>query len=264
MKKTLFTFAYISLFMVLGFTNRSFAASVGDTLTKPETGWTRFDARSPELVYSIGWEQLKNSETESDYNKTVLGAKHKERSELRFKFEGSKIRLITNTSYTYSKKIGVTIDGVTEYFSAISETWKHQIVAYEKTGLEYGMHEVVIWSEEPSPNVVTYDYRFDAIDTDGKLIDYNIPDPEPTPEPEPTGDRAILVIIMTTGLEKEYDLSMAEVNSFINWYDTKDAGTGPSKYAIDKHDNNKGPFSKRTDYVIFNNILTFEVNEYSN
>ncbi|TYA13714.1 galactose oxidase [Paenibacillus faecis] len=48
-----------------------------------------------------------------------------------------------------------------------------------------------------------------------------------------------------------------------NWYDAKDAGSGPSKYAIDKHNNNKGPFSKRTDYVIFNNILTFEVNEYT-
>lgn len=85
----------------------------------------------------------------------------------------------------------------------------------------------------------------------------------PSPNPTPTGDRAILVITMLNGLEKEYDLSMDEVNDFINWYDTKDAGSGPSKYAINEHDNNKGPFSKRTDYVIFNNILTFEVNEYS-
>lgn len=88
-------------------------------------------------------------------------------------------------------------------------------------------------------------------------------EPEPNPQPEPTGSRAILVVTMTTGLEKEYDLSLDEVNAFINWYDAKDAGTGPSKYAIDKHDNNKGPFSKRTDYVIFSNILTFEVSEYS-
>lgn len=90
------------------------------------------------------------------------------------------------------------------------------------------------------------------------------PDPtEPQPEPQPVSNRAILSITMLTGLEKEYDLSMDEVNTFINWYDTKDAGSGPSKYAINKHDNNRGPFSKRTDYVIFNNILTFEVSEYS-
>ncbi|BFH17394.1 hypothetical protein WJ0W_002188 [Paenibacillus melissococcoides] len=93
------------------------------------------------------------------------------------------------------------------------------------------------------------------------------PDPEEPQQPEepeqPKGDRAILVVTMTTGLEREFDLSMDEVNAFIVWYDAKDAGSGPSKYAIDKHNNNKGPFSKRTDYVIFNNILTFEVNEYS-
>ncbi|QHZ45415.1 Kelch repeat-containing protein [Bacillus sp. NSP9.1] len=86
--------------------------------------------------------------------------------------------------------------------------------------------------------------------------------PEPTPD-QSSGDRALLVITMTNGLEKEFDLSMDEVNDFISWYDQKDAGSGSSKYAIDKHDNNKGPFSSRKDYVIFNNILTFEVNEYS-
>lgn len=58
-------------------------------------------------------------------------------------------------------------------------------------------------------------------------------------------------------------LLVSLTGKYHNWYDAKDAGSGPSKYAIDKHNNNKGPFSKRTDYVIFNNILTFEVNEYT-
>ncbi|KAA6450830.1 hypothetical protein FZC77_08090 [Bacillus swezeyi] len=90
--------------------------------------------------------------------------------------------------------------------------------------------------------------------------------PESPSDPKPdqsSSDRALLVITMTNGLEKEFDLSMDEVNDFISWYDQKDAGSGSSKYAIDKHDNNKGPFSSRKDYVIFSNILSFEVNEYS-
>ncbi|MEK4060237.1 MULTISPECIES: hypothetical protein [unclassified Paenibacillus] len=41
------------------------------------------------------------------------------------------------------------------------------------------------------------------------------------------------------------------------------AGSGPVKFAIDKHDNNKGQFIKRTDFVIFEKILTFEVSEYT-
>jgi hypothetical protein len=74
--------------------------------------------------------------------------------------------------------------------------------------------------------------------------------------------RAILVVTMTTGLEKEYDLSMQEVNAFIDWYEAKQEGTGKATYAINKHDNNKGPFKNRKDYILFDRILTFEVSEY--
>jgi hypothetical protein len=74
--------------------------------------------------------------------------------------------------------------------------------------------------------------------------------------------RAILVVTLTTGLEKEYDLSMQEVNAFIDWYEAKQAGSGTASYAIDKHDNNKGPFKSRKDYILFDRILTFEVSEY--
>ncbi|GGH44336.1 hypothetical protein GCM10008014_05630 [Paenibacillus silvae] len=273
---TLFT-----LVLLLSFSTSTYAATVDSVLKAPEEGWTRFDDRAPELVYSKDdWVLLKNSETTGDYEKTILGAKHKKKSEIKFKFEGSKIRLIIAKSVTYSKNVAVSIDGNVEYFSAWSENWIHQIVAYEKLDLDYGVHEVIIWTETPSSNVVTYDYRFDAIDIDGSLLDFNYvepetpTDPEPTPEPEqpsnpdpqpeqPPVDRAILVVTMTTGLEKEYDLPMSDVNAFLNWYDARDTGTGPSKFTINKYNNNKGPFSKRTDYVIFDKILTFEVNEYS-
>jgi hypothetical protein len=84
-----------------------------------------------------------------------------------------------------------------------------------------------------------------------------------TEEPTPNGDRAILVVTMTTGLEKEFDLSMKEVNDFIAWYEGKQAGSGSASYAINKHDNNKGPFSSRKDYMLYDRILMFEVSEYS-
>ncbi|MBE0336378.1 galactose oxidase [Paenibacillus sp. 23TSA30-6] len=63
----------------------------------------------------------------------------------------------------------------------------------------------------------------------------------------------------------QYDqcVSPAKVNSFISWYEAKQAGSGTASYAIDKHVNNKGPFSSRKDFIIFNRILTFEVSEYS-
>ncbi|MCP3807108.1 hypothetical protein NLX78_07665 [Paenibacillus sp. Lou8.1] len=114
--------------------------------------------------------------------------------------------------------------------------------------------------------------------SNGRILDtvesYTLADPEPqepvTPtEPNPiepttpTGERAILVVTMDTGLDKEFDLSMKEVNDFIAWYEAKQAGSGTASYAINKHKNNIGPFSSRNYYVIFNKILTFEVSEYS-
>lgn len=91
-------------------------------------------------------------------------------------------------------------------------------------------------------------------------------DPEPTTPPKDDatnedGD-ALLIITMVNGLQKEYDLSMKEINAFLSWYKKRDAGEGPGFYEIDEHDNNKGPFESKKDYVVFNNILMFEVNKY--
>lgn len=105
-----------------------------------------------------------------------------------------------------------------------------------------------------------HEVTFGIIDSSPGTTEPEVPT---EPEPQPNGDRAILVITMTTGLEKEYDLPLSDVNAFLNWYDLRDAGSGPAKFSINKYNNNKGPFNKRTDYVIFDKILHFEVNEYS-
>ncbi|MCQ4085623.1 kelch repeat-containing protein [Saccharibacillus sp. JS10] len=89
------------------------------------------------------------------------------------------------------------------------------------------------------------------------------PSPNQPDNPSEKSNRAFLVITMLNGLEKEYDLPMSDIQNFVSWYDTKDGGVGPSRFTIDKYSNNKGPFTKRTDSVIFSSILTFEVNEYA-
>lgn len=112
-------------------------------------------------------------------------------------------------------------------------------------------------------NGVTYYYVVTAVSASGESAYSNEASATPqAPIVQPEKGRAILTITLDTGLEKEYDLSMVEVNSFISWYEGKAAGSGTASYAIDKHDNNKGPFKNRKDYVIFDKILTFEVNEY--
>ncbi|GIO38268.1 hypothetical protein J41TS12_31290 [Paenibacillus antibioticophila] len=85
----------------------------------------------------------------------------------------------------------------------------------------------------------------------------------PNPGEGQTGERALLRIILISGMDREYDLSMAEVNAFINWYEARANGSGNVMFAFDKHNNNKGPFVARKDYVFYDKILTFEVNSYN-
>ncbi|MFW5438882.1 hypothetical protein [Paenibacillus apiarius] len=87
------------------------------------------------------------------------------------------------------------------------------------------------------------------------------PGPDPG-EPGTPGERALLRITLVNGADKEYDLSMTEVNAFISWYEGRAAGTGPITFSIDKHRNNKGPFKQRKDIIIYDKIITFEVNSY--
>ncbi|OME07840.1 hypothetical protein BSK64_06165 [Paenibacillus odorifer] len=110
-------------------------------------------------------------------------------------------------------------------------------------------------------NGITYYYIVTAIGANGESKNSN--EASATPIAPIESGRAILTVKLITDLEKEFDLSMEEINSFLEWYDARDAGTGPSKFAINKDNNNKGPFSKRTEFVIFDKILTFCVDEYS-
>ncbi|WP_236146732.1 PQQ-binding-like beta-propeller repeat protein [Paenibacillus xylanilyticus] len=89
------------------------------------------------------------------------------------------------------------------------------------------------------------------------------PETEIPVEPEiPSSGRALLVIMLQNGVEREYDLSMSEVNAFVNWYESKSGGIGNITFAIDKHSNNLGPFKQRKDYILYDKIITFEINEY--
>ncbi|OBR64084.1 hypothetical protein A7K91_20170 [Paenibacillus oryzae] len=264
------------------------------------------------------------------------------KGEVSFKFVGTKFRIIAVGGSNRASNVDIYVDGAKNSF-ALNNTstinnWK--TLAYEVTGLDNGVHEVVMNNFVPSTTSFT-PFGLDAIDIDeaGYLINANIASPslfaqaseakvdlnwtsvtnatgynvkraltsggpyetiatsvpgttysdagvipgityyyvvtainvggEGAPSnvasatiPIPEAARAILIVTMTTGLEKEYDLSMQEVNDFINWYEAKQEGTGKASYAINKHDNIKGPFKSRKDYILFDRILTFEVSEY--
>ena len=85
-----------------------------------------------------------------------------------------------------------------------------------------------------------------------------------TPEP-PTNNNgnAILTLTMTNGNIKSSTVSMTKVNDFISWYNNRSSGSsGNPYYSFDKTDSLQ-PFTKKTEYVVFDKISSFEVDEYS-
>ena len=143
---------------------------------------------------------------------------------------------IVNGVKSYNVKRSVTEGGPYESLGSVSGN------SYEDKNVEFG---------------ITYYYIITAVNDAGESGNSN----EAFATLRDAG-RALLTITMITGMEKEYDLTFDEVNNFISWYENKQAGTGTASYMIDKHNNNKGPFKSRKDYVIFDKILIFEVSEY--
>lgn len=78
---------------------------------------------------------------------------------------------------------------------------------------------------------------------------------------EPKVGRALLVVTMSDEIQKEYELSIDQINAFITWYNTRATGSGLPHYTFNK-DFNLGPFQGRKDYLVFDKIQNFEVMEY--
>ncbi|EJR31191.1 hypothetical protein III_05417 [Bacillus mycoides] len=151
-------------------------ASVGDQLLAPEDGWKRFDDNAAEILYDANWS--KNvAYSGASGGKSTAAIKGKN-SSFRFKFKGTKFRLIVgcSTAEFYSDKISVRIDDLPlEFFNANAPTDTNQVLKYEKLGLEDKEHEVKVKVETSRPGALSYDYRFDALDIDdtGSLIKIN-------------------------------------------------------------------------------------------
>lgn len=149
-----------------------------------------------------------------------------------------------------------SVDGATTYTlkRSLTNGGPYITIAIGLTGTTYTDLDVI--------NGTTYYYIVTAVNEAGESAPSNEAFATPfAPAPEPTAGRALIVITMVSGLEKEYDWSSAEVNDFLDWYDARDVGVGPARYEVVKT-YNIGPFLSRKDYLMFDKIMMFEIMAY--
>ncbi|WP_281883148.1 fibronectin type III domain-containing protein [Paenibacillus sp. YYML68] len=127
----------------------------------------------------------------------------------------------------------------------------YTVIASNVTGTTY--------SDTAVSNGTTYYYVVSAVNADGESGNSN--EAEAAPLAPVIKNRALLVITLVSGLQKEYDLSMTEANQFIAWYNDRADGAGQEVYTISKN-YNRASFLSRKDYIAFNKIEMFEINEY--
>lgn len=152
-----------------------FAATVGQALTSPETGWQRIDDTDTKIVYNgPNWTTTSYSQYYGGTCKHVTDTTSD--SSYQFKFEGTKFRLISQMDSLKSTGINIEIDGIlvdtaSLYISNVVQPNGCQYLNYEKTGLTNAIHTVKV------TRIASGGFSLDAIDIDdtGRLIPYYQP-----------------------------------------------------------------------------------------
>lgn len=147
--------------IIISFSSFSFltihAATVGQPLKSPETGWIRYDDTNAMFTKTGGWFTSSNAQYyNGSYSYTGSGT-------LTFSFTGSGLRIIGCLYSNRSNDIVVTIDGSNTYhYSAYWTTLIYQGLLFDLQGLSSGTHTVSIKSNQTSE-----DFEFDAVDIKG-------------------------------------------------------------------------------------------------
>lgn len=148
------------------------AATIGQQLTSPETGWQRFND-SNNLIELTNFNYAHTSQS-GNYNGD-LSYSNKSNSKVEFSFYGTKLRIIgqCNTTAYRSDGLVITIDDVHYYYNELGNSLLTQIVEFEITNLESRIHNVSITRKTSDTKYMT----FDAIDIDdsGYLVSIYTP-----------------------------------------------------------------------------------------
>ncbi|MDP9698871.1 hypothetical protein J2T16_001768 [Paenibacillus intestini] len=153
-------------------------ATVGDQIKEPEAGWRRYDDTHPGLKYIGTWTTPSPTNTAYYGGSIRVTSRAVDNNYVTFSFFGTKLRIISDFYSDRHSDNAITIDGVTETYSAFRAAGTsslQQAIVYEKIGLTLGVHTVSIATGHNRIN-----FTLDAIDIDetGYLTRYALTIPE--------------------------------------------------------------------------------------
>lgn len=163
-------------------------------------------------------------------------------------------------TYSDYKRVGCFTPGADQgnpiaSFPYTAGTWVivEMVINNSSNTLDYYLGGTKLYSTMLNSKIKSYGFGFYS-DQDNSIsyMDYL------TVEYADAAEKALLLIELVDGLQKEYELTQTEVDSFISWYNNRAGGTGDPCYIFNK-DFNIGPFDSRKDYLTFDKIQNFEV-----
>lgn len=175
--RKVFILFLMCIVVIMSLPSISLAATVGQSLTNPESGWQRIDDTDTKIKYTGTWTTDNDSRYASNLWNNAQYLTNESSSIIEFKFYGTKLRLIGNPFKNKCTDNTIIIDGVSDTFSAYNSdnTAVFRGLMYEKTGLDNKVHTVVI---KPSTSMTTsQNLSIDAIDIDdnGYLVETEEP-----------------------------------------------------------------------------------------
>jgi hypothetical protein len=282
----------IALALVLGSSNSAFAADdgvigvtnlnnttmnsakVGDVLNLPEIGWKRYDDKNL-LDLSAGFGQNVGFVSTGDvigqqtyYKKTYtyFGGSDLtgEGSWIKFNFKGSKLRIISGHGYLRSNGVLIKIDGIKYRYDTYAQNIIGQVISFEKIDLENKEHMVEISVDSDSTIYIGDGKNYKAsdidaidIDKDGEILPPKQIDVEPETPVYKSG--ALLIINLTDGETKVFDVANSEITKFKNWYNTKSEYENKLTYEFNKTVNS---YISVEENVVHEKITSYEIRKY--
>lgn len=107
-------------------------------------------------------------------------------------------------------------------------------------------------------NGITYYYVVSATTASGESGNSNEVSVTPQQGTTPSTGNGTLIVTVENNADREYNLTMTQIQAFIDWYNNR--STGGNVYTIEKPAS--GAYTRIKDYLIFDKIVAWEVKEY--